>query len=268
MCKKAIYTSIAVALALFVIGQTKLGYKLFGLAELAWNKVGNSATKSVPLDWEISRIENEIGKLEHDVKKNFDSLAQELVATENLKNDVETARVALQKKEPALQEMRMKLEGKTQKVSFNNHDYTRPQFESKFAREWNSYVVAKKEVAVKEKQLQQKQEHTEALKAKIESIKNVKEDLRTEVARLKTELEEVRTSQNRCKIQIDDSRLSRIKADLREVQDRVNVQKKMADLEAQFNGDPIAEVENSNLEVQKAKEAFDSQFGEKVAVEK
>jgi len=269
MCKKAVFTTVAVALALLVLGQTRAGYKLFGLAELAWNKIGINANKSVPLDWEIARIENEITKIERDIKKNFDALAQEFVSTENLKKDVELVRANLKDREQPLKEMRRKLETDAQHISFANRDYNRSQFEGKFTREWNSYVVAKKDLELKEKQLGQKQDHVEALKAKIESIKNARDDMKIEVARLKTELEEVRTSQNRCKVQIDDSRLARIKADLAEVQDRIKVQKKRAELEAQFNTTPgtVATEDNNNkLEVNKAKEGFDSAFGEQAKV--
>jgi len=268
MCKKAIFTTVAVALGLFVLSYTKFGYKMCGLAELAWNKAGTSVTKSVPLDWEISRIENEVTKLERDIKKNFDALAQEMVATENLKKNVETARTNLTTNEVKLKDMRVALDSKTQKISFDNRNYTKPELEGKFTREWNKFKVAQKEIDVREKQLSQKQEHIDALKAKIESIKNVREELRTEIADMKTELERVRTTQNKTKIQFDDSRLSRIQGDLADVKGRLDVMKKRAELEANFNGTTPAETtETNNLEVQKAKEAFDNQFGDKVNAE-
>jgi chromosome segregation ATPase len=262
MCKKAIFTVAAIALGLLVLGQTRLGHKVFGLAELAWSKIGCKVNNSVPLDWEISRIEKEIAKLEKEKAKHFDKLAQEVVAVEKMKRDVGNVRAELEKQKANLVQMRQDLNAKTEHIVYNGHAFPRSRVEVKFSQDWKSYQVAEKGLEVKEKMLKQKQEYVEAYKAKIDTIKTTCDSLRTEVARLRTELEEVRVSQNQCKVQIDDSRLGEIKKSLAEVQERVDVMKKKAELQGHFSNSNVTIPVETKVEANKALEEFDSRFGD------
>jgi len=270
MCKKAIFTSAAIALGLLVLSQTRVGNKVCGLAELAWGKIGSSMNKAVPIDVEISLIENEIRKLEGDVKKNFDALAQEMVAADSMKKEVETVRANLKDRLQALEIMRRDLKSNTQKIIYGEREYTRSQVENKFAADWRSFEVAEEGLKVKEKMLGQKQSHVEAFKAKIDSIQTKRDELRTRVLKLKTEVEEVRAAQAQCKFNLDDSRLGNIEESLSSVQNRLNVMKKRAELEGRFANSTVDVPVETKVESNKAQEAFDRRFSDndKVTVEK
>jgi len=271
MCKKAIFTSAAVALALLVLSQTRVGNKMFGLAELAWNKIGSSMNKAVPIDVEISLIENEIRKLEGDVRKNFDNLAQEMVAAEAMKKEVDVVRANLKDREKALAMMRRDLKSDAQTITYDDREFTRAQLENKFAADFRSYEVAEEGLKVKEKLLAQKTNHLAAFKAKIEAVQNERDELRTRVLKLKTEVEEVRAAQAKCKINVDDSRLGAIKESLSNVQNRLNVMKKKAELEGHFANDTSLDIPvEKKVQNDKAVEAYDKRFqsNDKVSVEK
>jgi len=270
MCKKAIFTSAAVALGLLVLSQTRFGHKVTGLAELAWNKVSNCVSRSVPLDVEINLIENEIGKMDRDVKKNFDSLAQEMVAYEEMKKEVDLVRTNLQKRMQVLERMRRDLKNESAKIVYDNREVSRSQLENKFTQDWNSFKVSQEGLKVKEKLLQQKQDHVEAFKAKIDAIQNEREALKTQVLKMKTELEELRATQAQCKVQVDDSRLGSIKDSLNNVQHRISVLKKKAELEGRFANSTITVPVEAKIEANKALDEFDSRTGDndKVTVEK
>src|SRR5262245_27161083 len=127
MCRKAIFASIAIALGLLVLSHTRAGNKIFGLAELAWSKIGIKFNKAVPIDWEISRIDNEITKLDKDIKRHFDTLAEESVKSERMKKDVEVARTNLKDRLQVLEIMKRDLKANTQKIMYNDREYTRSQ---------------------------------------------------------------------------------------------------------------------------------------------
>jgi chromosome segregation ATPase len=267
MCRKAIFTSIAIALGLLVLSQTRVGSKVFGLAELAWNKIGIKVNKSVPIEWEIGRIDNEIAKLEKDIRKHFDVLAEEKVKVKNMQKEVELVRTNLKDRLRALEVMRTDLSDKTQKVIFyNDKEYTRSQVETKFAQDWKSYQVAEKNLEVKEKLLKQKQVHVEAFKGEIESFQTTRDTLRTEVLRLRTELAEVQATQNQCKVQVDGSRLADIKASLADVQNRIDVLKEKSALEGRFSNSNITIPVENKVEVNKALEEFETRFGDRTKV--
>jgi hypothetical protein len=55
-----------------------------------------SANKQVPVEFEIERIKGQVAKLVPDMKKNLGAIAEEMVAVENLREEIARTRVKLE----------------------------------------------------------------------------------------------------------------------------------------------------------------------------
>ena len=61
----------------------------------AWNNVSKKVKGQVPIEFEIERLRHEVAQLVPDMKKNFNTIAEEMVAVENLQKDVTTTQANL-----------------------------------------------------------------------------------------------------------------------------------------------------------------------------
>src|SRR5204862_273839 len=84
MCKKIGIAAVVVAVVLFLLNSTMLG----SYTGTAWSKIHGSFKKQVPIEFEIERIKHEIAQLVPDMKKNLSSVAEEMVAIDNLKEEI------------------------------------------------------------------------------------------------------------------------------------------------------------------------------------
>jgi len=234
MCKKIGVATVAVVLGLALLGFTKVGHKLFSHLELGCNKLGVSMNSSVPLDWEIDRITQEIDNLTLDVKKNFSVVASEEVAIERLRREVASTKTNLEKQKEGILLMKAKLESGADTVSIAGHDFPAARVHEKLSQDWEAFKSAESALKAKEKLVEQKQALVDTANAKIAAMKAQQDKLRTDVARMKAELEEARLAQTQSEVQIDDSRLSSIKSSMADVQDQISKMKKEAELQGHF----------------------------------
>jgi chromosome segregation ATPase len=267
MCKKIGVATVAVVLGLALLGFTKPGHKLFSHLELAWNKTAVGVNSSVPLDWEIDRITQEIDNLTLDVKKNFSVVASEEVAIERLRRDVTNTKANLEKQKEGILLMKSKLESGAETVSIAGRDFPASRVHEKLSQDWESFKAAEAALKAKEKLIDQKQVLVDNANAKIASMKAQQDKMRTEVARMKADLEAARLAQTQSEVQIDDSRLAGIKSSMADVQDQISKMKKEAELQGHFTTHqiPVEEAVQSANALNEIEQRFG---GKKVASDK
>src|SRR5205085_7520694 len=84
MIKKVIVGAVAVAAGLSLLSWAGLGSYPGTIAQ----KVRSTFKKQVPLEFEIERLRYQVTQLVPDMKKHLNTIAEEMVAVENLKEEV------------------------------------------------------------------------------------------------------------------------------------------------------------------------------------
>jgi len=233
MCRK-----IGLAAVLVVAGLAALGWAGLGsYTSTAWNNIRSKAKKQVPLEFEIERLRNQVSQLVPDMKKNFSVIAEETVAVENLRQDIDTAQAALATRETELRAAAKALESGAQRVVYKGHDYTAARAAEKLNRDFASFKRAKGELESKRKLLDAKEVSLDAAKKALDNLRTQKAELEVQVAQLEAELKTLRLTQTKGKLHLDDSKLSQAKATLSEIRNRLNVEQKVAEIEDQFESD-------------------------------
>ena len=82
MFKKIAIASVVVVAGLVLLAKTNLG----SYAHTAWKKAKIGVSEQVPLEFEIERVRDEVSKLTPDMDKNFNAIAHEMVAIDNLRD--------------------------------------------------------------------------------------------------------------------------------------------------------------------------------------
>jgi len=221
----AVVTGLAVAL----FGFTKAG----GLAEVAWNKLCGVANSAVPIETELDRIELQVKAITDDIKASNSAVIKEEVATERLRIEVAGTKDALDKRLEELTKMNAALESGETFVKIGSQNFPVEKVRAKFSQDWASFKSAKAALEAKEKLIEQKQKQLDTAKARIDEMKAQQDQLRTTVAKMRADLEAAKLAQAQSPVQVDESRLAEIKKSSAEVQDRINVLVREAELQGQ-----------------------------------
>lgn len=239
MCKKIGIAAVVVAVVLFLLNSTMLG----SYTGTAWSKIHGSFKKQVPLEFEIERIKHEIAQLVPDMKKNLSSVAEEMVAIDNLKEDIRDTRGNLEAQKASIMAMTEDLEKGLKVITYKGVDYSATRVREKLAKDFNSYQYAEKQVKAKEQLLEARERGLEAAREQLASIRSQKQELEIQVEQLEAELKSVRLAQTRNKFHFDDSRLAHCKGILADIKNRLKVEKTQQELFGQFANDPTIAVE-------------------------
>jgi hypothetical protein len=236
MLKKMFVASVAVAVGLFVLSHTRMA----SYGGTAWNKIRETTKNQVPVEFEIERIKHEIAQLTPDIKKNLSILASEIVAVEELKDQVTLAKTNLTKQRESVRLMKDALKDGTELVSWSGRRIRNSTMRDKVAIELAACQRCEKEIENKEQLLEAKERALDIARQQLAEMRSQKDDLEVQVANLETEVKTIRLAQTRSKFQIDDSRLAHIKGSLNELKNRLKVEDTQRRLFSEFGeGDEI-----------------------------
>lgn len=239
MFRKIGIAAVLAAAGLFVMNRAGL----HGYGATALHKIKGACKAQVPIEFEIERLKYQIAELVPDMRRNLSSIAEEMVATANLRDEVQETRVNLVKQKDAIVAMTKDLETGAASISYGGRDYARDRVRDKLARDFRSYQRCEAELKSKEKLLDAKERALDGAREQLSTIRTQKQELEVQVAQLEADLKSVRLAQSRSKFQIDDTALARCKATLAEIKNRLKVEQKTTELTGDFANDNTVHVE-------------------------
>jgi peptidoglycan hydrolase CwlO-like protein len=205
----------------------------------AWSNVSKKMRGQVPIEFEIERLRHEVAQLVPDMKKHFNTIAEEMVAVENLQKEVTTTQANLKVQKQNILTMTKDLESGNRYIKYDGREYSAERIREKLTRDFATYKICETELKTKEQLLEAKLRSLEAAREQLASLKAQKQDLEIQVAQLEADLKTVRLAQTKNKFHLDDSQLARCKATLADIRDRLKVEKIVATEEGNMTGDPI-----------------------------
>ena len=242
MLKKLGIAAVIVVAAFVALRTTKLG----SYAGTAWSKIRAGANNQVPVEFELDRIRHEVAQLVPDMKKHLSVIAEEMVAIDNLREEISVTRDRLENQKAAVARMAQDLKNKElQKISYNGRDYSRTRISEKLTRDLASCKLCEAELKSKEQLLEAKERSLEAAREQVATIKEQKRHLEVQIAKLEADVKTVRLAQTKSKFQFDDSRLAEIKRSIADISNRLKVETRTLELEGQFANDPTVHVEQT-----------------------
>jgi chromosome segregation ATPase len=263
MLKKLLIAVVAVAVGLMVVRSTKLG----SLMRVKWSEATAWCNKQIPVETEIATLRDQISRLGNDTKGHCQVIAEEMVAVDNLKREISETEAKLEKQKTKITAFRDALaDGGTQKVVLGDETYSRVRVEKQLARDFDLYKTCEGQLVAKKKLLESRQECLAKAKEQLAAMQDARRDLEVQVSQLEAEYNTLKVTQTRSKFALDDSALSKVKAGVQSLRDRIAAETNRAALAAEFGDGPI------NVDTVKTKDLLkeiDAKFGKdngKVAV--
>lgn len=263
MFKKLLLTALVVGAGLFILNHTRLG----SYGHTAFGKIKKAAQREVPVEFEIDRIRHEISQLTPDIRKHLSGMAKEIVAIDNLKEEIQVAHANLAKKTDQLQAARHQLNSGVERVSYDGREYRKARLLERLSADMDACKNLRKKIELSEGVLEAKEKGLESAREQLQSMRDQKEQLELEVARIEAEVKAVRVAQTNCKFQVDDTRLSQIKQSIRSLKNRLKEDRIASDLEGQFIKEPTTkEAEKVSKTEKDVKQELDAFLGEPAEV--
>jgi chromosome segregation ATPase len=227
----------------------------------AWHRLSHNVQRTVPPEFEIARIREQLDQIEPDIRHSLSGLAEESVAVDNLRGDIADAKVRLEKQKKVVLTMKADLETGAKNVSYRGINLTADELRDRLTQEFDSYKAAEKALNAKQDVLKAKEAGLNAAKAKISAMRTAKEQLEAELAKTEADLKMVQLKETESKFQIDDSRLSSIKQSMRNLKDRVASMEKERQLRIEFTHDEVVNQVEQKVKADEVLKDIDAHFG-------
>lgn len=228
MLKKMVLLAVVGFVAVTALAGTKIGS--FIRSEI--NDARQRAEDNIPPEKEVARLRSELKMLDKDMMTVVNQLAQERVAVNQLQEKVEEV-ARKQESDKALLKARAeeikkaadtKAQG-TQFVMFGNRKVAIDAAKEELADGVKRFEANQKTLATLEQTLAVRTRVRDTLEKQLETLKNQKTELATSIDGLEAEINAVKLQQMESKYQTDDTRLARIKEDMRKLKTRLEVER-------------------------------------------
>jgi len=223
----------------------------------AFHKARHAAHDAVPVQFEIDRAKDEIAALEPAILANREELARAEVDVEHLGREVESVRTNLNKEKAAMVALRESLTTGELKLASTRVRYTPEEVKADLGRRLSHYRNVSKILADKEATLKAREQAVVSARTKLVEMAHQKRALATKVEEIQARLQAIEATQQRNEFNFDDSALARAKSAVNELEKRLEVKARVAEMEGQFSGEtlPLADPDRDVVK------EFDETFG-------
>jgi len=217
----------------------------------------DTVQNAVGIQFQIDRARAEIASLEPARHNNIENLARAEEDVKTLDREIMAIRANLGSEKKILTALRDGLTTGDLKV-VGNVTYTADEVKSELTQRLDHYKAVSAELKQKEETLKAKQKAVIAGARQLSQIEAAKKTLEAKLAGIEARLKMIEVTKENNEFNFDDSALARAKASIADLEKRLNVMARTAELEGQFSGSSIPVIVEPTRDVLKE---MDAEFG-------
>jgi chromosome segregation ATPase len=226
MLKKLVIVAAVGFVAVAAVKSTKIGSYI----RSEMNALREEAEANIPPEKEIGRLRNEIKLLDKDLMTVVNQLAKERVEVVQLKEKADNLRAKQSQDKELLNARAEAIKKATEKTTeqfliFGDRKMTIAAAKGELERGVSTYTSNQKSLDSMDVTVATREKVKESLEKQLETLKNQKTDLAAAVDGLEAELTNLKLQQMESKYQTDDSRLAKIKEDIRALRTKMEIER-------------------------------------------
>jgi peptidoglycan hydrolase CwlO-like protein len=255
MVKKGVVGAALTAGALYLA----FGTSAPNYVKTAFFKVRNSAQHSVPIQFEIDVARQEIADLEPMILENRETLARGEVDVEQLEKEIASVEANLAKEKQAMVAIRESLKtGDLRLTGRSSVSYTADEVKGELGQRIDHYKYVTGVLDAKRATLKARHQAVENARKKLSEIDNQKRILAIQVEKIQARLELIQATEEKDEFHFDDSALSRAKQAVADLERRLEVKARVAEMSGRFSESGASTILEPGRDPVKE---FDAQFG-------
>jgi chromosome segregation ATPase len=219
MLKKTLLSGAgAMLLAGFLFGTDTVSYLT---TSAGW--VRDSVKESVPLEFEIERARNLVKELTSDVEKNMGTIATEEVQVERVKKQIQQLQETLSNDRLGILRLQSELSTDKQVFEFGGKTFSKEQVKSDLANRFEQFKTNEATLTSLNDIRQAREKGLAAAQEKLQGMLAAKRKAEVDIQNCQARLQMLQAAQTTSAVTVDDSRLSRAKNLISDVQTRLDV---------------------------------------------
>jgi chromosome segregation ATPase len=232
MVKKGLLGAALGAGTLFLV----FGTSAPSYVKTAFHRMRQTAKDSINPQFEIERAREEIAGLKPQIEKNIEMLARAEVEAEHLDREVKTIQGNLASEKKVILGLRDSL--KTGDFRLTGHvAETADEVRCELASRYDHYKNVAQLLTVKEAELKAKRKTIKAAHDQLENLKTQKHTLLAKLANIESQLRMIEATQAKNDFHFDDSALARAKETISDLEKKLEVLARRAEMEGRYAGD-------------------------------
>jgi chromosome segregation ATPase len=224
----------------------------------AFHKVRHTAKDSVPIQFDIERARDEINALAPAIDANKEELARAEVDVEHLEREVTEVRTNLEREKKAMVALRESLATGDLRLA-GRVSYTSDEVKADLAHRLDHYRNVSKILEEKETTLKARQRAVIAARQKLDEMAAQKRTLAVKLETIQARLQAIEATQEKNEFNFDGSALARAKQTVSDLERRLEVKARVAEMEGHYSGSVPVSVEPGRDVLKE----FDDEFGAK-----
>jgi chromosome segregation ATPase len=201
----------------------------------AFCRVRHNAKDAVPVQFEIDRARREIADLEPAIKDNIEVLARAEVDVEYLNREIANKQASLASEKKSMLALRESLETGDFRLAGHGHvSYTAEEVKGDLARRLDRYRNISKVLEEKEATLKAREKSVIAARKLLMEMAAQKQTLLTKLEKIEAHLKMIEATRASNEFDFDDSALARAKQSVFELEKRLEVLDRKAEMEGRF----------------------------------
>ena len=218
-------------------------YLAFGTSAPSYVRTGfhrfrDTVKHEVSPQFEIDRARDEIASLEPSLHANLENFARAEVDAEHLNREIVAIKGNLESEKKVLTALHSSLKSGDLKLA-GNVSYTADEVKSEARQRLDHYKEVSELLKAKEETLKAKQKAMVAARRQLAQTDATKKALLTKLAGIEARLKMIETTKESNEFNFDDSALARAKSAVAELEKRLDVMARTAELEGKFSNGGI-----------------------------
>lgn len=221
MLKKLIVVGIVGFVAVAAVKGSKFGSYIRAEIEALKAK----AESSIPPEKELARLRGEIKQLDKDILGVVNQLAKERVEVNQLKEKTDEMAAKQSKDKELLQARANAIKNATEQVTFGDRTMSIPAAKAELEEGVKRFSANQKTLESLEATISTRVRVRDTLEKQLDTLKAQKLELNAAADALEAELTSLKLQQMESKYQTDDSRLAKIKEDMRTLRTKIEIER-------------------------------------------
>lgn len=222
MLKKSLFSGAGLMLvAGFLFGTDTVSYLT---TSAGW--VRDSVKESVPLEFEIERARTLVKDLSSDVEKNMGTIATEEVQVEKVKKQIQQLQETLSSERLGILRLQGELSTEKDNFEFSGKTFTKDQVKTDLANRFERFKTNEATLTSLTDMRSAREKGLTAAQQKLQGMLAARRQAEVDIQNCQARLQMLQAAQTTSAVTVDDSRLSRAKSLISDVQTRLDVASK------------------------------------------
>jgi len=232
------------------------GVKAPSYVRTAFHKVRHDAQGAVPVEFEIQRARDAVAALKPAMEDNLENIIRTDVEIEYLDREVASTRENLAREKREMVALRDDLKAGEYKVGSTT--YTPDELKSELARRFDRYTHGKQMLEKKESIVKSRRLAVAAARDQLRKMADQKQALLAQIEAIEARLKQIEATRAGDEFNLDDSALARARADVSDLEKRVEVMARYASERGKIADKSVPVILDSGRDVVRE---IDEEFG-------